>query len=79
MRVQPWAVGAMALEQPGVEQEPCPGGLEQVHRAGHLARGAPEGEADAAVTGDVADSSAPGAEQPVAGVAEAGQDVAVRR
>ncbi len=36
--------GAAPLEQPGVEQDPRPGGLEQVHRAGDLAGGAVEGE-----------------------------------
>ena len=41
MRLRP-----AALEEPGVEQEPPAGGLEQVHRAGDLARGAAEGESN---------------------------------
>ena len=35
-------VGTVALEEPGVQQYAGAGGLQQVHRAGDLARGAPE-------------------------------------
>ena len=38
--------GASPLEEAGVEQHPRPGGLEQVHRAGDLAGGAVECEAE---------------------------------
>jgi hypothetical protein len=37
-------LGAMALEHASVEENPSAGGFEQMHRAGDLARGAPEGE-----------------------------------
>jgi hypothetical protein len=43
-RVELVGFRAPALEQAGVEQEPRAGGLQQVHRAGHLAGGAPEGQ-----------------------------------
>ena len=43
-RVQRVGLGPAALEQPGVEQDPGSRGLEQVHRAGDLAGGAPEGQ-----------------------------------
>ena len=39
-------VGAVALEESGVQQYAGAGGLQQVHRAGDLARGAPERQPD---------------------------------
>ena len=44
LRVERMGLGPASLKQPGVEQEPGTGGLDQVHRAGDLAGGAPEGE-----------------------------------
>ncbi len=65
--VQLAGFGPPALEQAGVEEDPGAGGLDQVHRAGDLAGGAPESDPH----------GQRGPEEPVAGVAQPGQDVAL--
>src|SRR4051812_3046483 len=53
LHVQSVAFRPVTLEQAAVEQDPGPGGFEQVHRPGNLSGSAPERQADTTHVGSI--------------------------